>query len=125
MNFCMYVHFYTHVHMLLVSDITVSSVKTGDLRLLVFHASVTAEVFISSLAEPEPTDSHVLASAECPLPWFPSVVVGMGHVLVFWGWDMACCMLAALPGAARLGAVCESSASIRSGWHSAYRFPSP
>lgn len=99
MNFCMYVHFYTHVHMLLVSDITVSSVKTGD---LVFHASVTAEVPISSLAEPELTDSHALASAECPLLWFLSVVVGMGHVLVFLGWDMACCMLAALPGAARL-----------------------
>lgn len=116
------------VHMCICSDTTVSLAMTGDLlylRLPVFHASVTAEVFISSLAEPEPTDSHALAPAECPLAWFLSVAVGMGCVLVFGGWDIACYVLAALPGAARLGAVCESSASIRSGWHSAYRFPSP
>lgn len=110
------------------SDTTVSLVKTGDLlylRLQVFHASLTVEVLISSLAEPESPDSHALAPAECPLAWFLSVVVDLGCVLVFWGWDMVCCMLAALPGAARLGAVCASIASIRSGWHSAYRLPSP
>lgn len=125
----MHVHFCTHVYMLVLLRYHIVSDEDWcplpHLKLPTFCASATAEVFISSLAEHECTDSLALAPAECPLARFLSVAVGMQHVLVFRGWDVARCMLAALPGAARLGAACGSSASIRSGWHSAFRFPSP
>lgn len=110
------------------SDTTVFLVKTVDLlhlRVLDVHAAVTAEVFLFSLAEPELTEPPALAPAKCPPGPASECGVGTGHRPVSWGWDVVCLVLAALPAAARLGAVCESAASLRSAWHSAYRFPSP
>lgn len=110
------------------SDTMVSLMKTGDFLYLVPKTPglpCCSNEGLSLALKSLSSQSLMFWLMLCPLAWLLSVVVAVGCEPVFWGWDMVYCILAILLGAARLGAVCERTASIRSGWHSAYRLPSP